>query len=180
MLFLTNFAVRNWKQASALGTESNWRIMNEARNSGTAGITAEELSRNLDLPLSTVYASLKMLENLDLKQSKKKRGERTRVYRELCWQVAHKFGINQDFLNEVRREIKKITEAIEPVLLENLEQIVENPKYRKYMPPTRKCPVCKTTHEAYDFFHAVTVMAAHYCLHPGKFYRFLRKLDYRS
>ena len=180
MLYMRNFAVRNWKQASALGTESNWKVINEVRNSGTAGTTAKEISKKLDLPLSTVYASLKMFGNLDMIQSTKKKGERTGVYREHCWEMAHRFGMNQDFLKEARPEIWKITEAIKPIILVNLEQIVKNPKFRKYLPSTRKCPVCKSSHEAYDLFHAITFMAAHYCLHPGEFYDLLRKLDYRS
>lgn len=180
MIFMRNFAVRNWKQASALGAESNWRVINEVRNSGTKGTTASEISKNLDLPLSSVYASLKVFENLDMIESTREKGKRTRVYRERCWEVAHRFGMNQDFLEDARPEIWEITEKIKPIILGSLEQIVKNPKFQKYLPSDRKCPICSTSHEAYDFFHAITFMAAHYCLHPGEFYEFLRQLDYRS
>jgi len=62
------------KTADLLKTEAAWAVLKEIRRSGTDGVTAEEIAKRTDQPLSTVYAALRELwRNGYIRREKRKR-----------------------------------------------------------------------------------------------------------
>src|SRR5713226_2408392 len=62
--YLTHFPVQSYLEADVLSKESTWNILEYARRAVARGVTAEEMSKALNLPASVVYSTLKELRRL--------------------------------------------------------------------------------------------------------------------
>jgi DNA-binding MarR family transcriptional regulator len=60
--YLISIAITGENEARVLGSPSAWEILDELRYAGLEGRTADEISEELDVPISTVYGTLNKLD----------------------------------------------------------------------------------------------------------------------
>ena len=63
--YLTHFPIKSYIEADILSKEVTWRIMDDIRQAGAKGITADEITKKEILPASVVYVTLKELYRLE-------------------------------------------------------------------------------------------------------------------
>ena len=61
-VYLLTFPVSDEQEARSLGSASAWEILEKLRDVGLDGLTAEQISKRLDLSKSTVYNVLSKLQ----------------------------------------------------------------------------------------------------------------------
>ena len=57
--YLTHFPIKSYIKADILSKEVTWRIMDDIRQAGANGITADEITKKESIPASVVYVTLK-------------------------------------------------------------------------------------------------------------------------
>jgi len=60
--YFHSIPVCDYRQARALGSRTNWEIIEALRDAGSAGLTAKEMMKELSLSKNTVYGALRFLE----------------------------------------------------------------------------------------------------------------------
>ncbi|MDV3277888.1 MAG: winged helix DNA-binding protein [Nitrososphaerales archaeon] len=170
-IYLTHFPVQSFLEADALSKESTWTILENIRKAGARGVSADEISKALNLPSSVVYSTLKELRRLEFvfvyPREKKRRNERKKRY--VCERATWgKYGINPDFLTALKLEgeVYKTNEKLTPILLEVLGNVYEDfekkTQLKMFLPRAREeniCPKCDRSHEAMEFFYAILLKA---------------------
>ncbi len=165
--YVTHFPVKSYLEAQILSKESTWKIMVYIIKSGAVGVTADDIVRDLKLPPSMVYSTLKELRRLDFifiypRERKKKQERRKRyVCEKRTW---GKYGIDKEF--EVALDVEDIMnyfliELKEPIIkvLESVyREFNQKKQLRRFVPikePSNICPNCNRSHEAMEFFYAI-------------------------
>src|SRR5688500_5732718 len=69
--YFESIPVREEREAKILGSDSGWSILNFLRDSCSVDCTAEEISGDLDLPISTVYNVLNSLRAVGFVHTKR-------------------------------------------------------------------------------------------------------------
>ena len=84
--YLTHFPIKSYIEADILSKEITWRIMDDIRQAGANGITADEITKKESIPASVVYVTLKELYRLEFiflyprsRQIKSERKKKVRV-----------------------------------------------------------------------------------------------------
>jgi len=166
-IYLTHFPVRSYLEADVLSKESTWKMMHYIREIGARGVSADEISKSLDLPASIVYSTLKELRRLDFvfiyPREKRPRNERRKRY--VCERATWgKYGIEAHFSEALTLsgEIESINDKIKQNLLEIFEDVHNDFSNRKELKPflphsneDNICPKCSRNHEAMEFFYAI-------------------------
>jgi len=166
-IYLTHFPVRSYLEADALSKESTWKMMHYIREIGARGVTADDISKNLNLPASIVYSTLKELRRLDFvfiyPREKRPRNERRKRY--VCERATWgKYGIESHFSEALTLsgEIESINDKIKHNLLESFEDVHNDFSSRRELKPflphsneSNICPKCNRSHEAMEFFYAI-------------------------
>ncbi|TET19288.1 ArsR family transcriptional regulator [Candidatus Bathyarchaeota archaeon] len=60
--YFLSIPVTDYREARALGSRTNWEIIEALRDAGSAGLTAKEMMKQLNLSKNTVYGAIKFLE----------------------------------------------------------------------------------------------------------------------
>lgn len=163
--YLTHFPVKSYIEADILSKETTWTIMDQIRQAGANGITAEEIAKKESIPASVVYATLKELYRLEFiflyPRGKRMKSERKRRF--VCERGTWgKYAIDREFdaalkVNELFEAITdELRVPIMKVLRETYDQFNSKRELQRFL-PTRNmniCPKCQRSHEAMEFFHA--------------------------
>src|SRR5712692_3436267 len=129
--YLTHFPVQSYLEADVLSKESTWNILEYARRAGARGVTADELSKALNLPSSIVYSTLKELRRLGFvfiypreKGGKVKDRRKRYVCDKSTW---GKYGVETEFLNAMTFAgiTDEVIESIRPGLVSVLGKAFE-------------------------------------------------------
>lgn len=169
--YLTHFPVRSYLEADVLSKESTWKIMQHIREVGARGVSADEISKELNLPPSIVYSTLKELRRLDFvfiyPREKRPRNERKKRY--VCERGTWgKYGIEAHFSDALAfsGEIEAINEKLKEDLLGIFANVHNDFATRKELKPFLPnssegniCPKCNRNHEAMEFFYAIILRA---------------------
>lgn len=170
--YLTHIPVRSHLEADILSRESTWNILSCVKNAGAAGVSAEEVVKELNLPSTTVYTTLKELTRQEFvlvlpKERKKDPKERRKRY--LCEKPTWgKYRIDPVFMNAISYEsinrvlAEKLKEPILEVFSSLFEEFKTKGKLKSLLPvseESRICPMCKRNHEATEFVFAIILAA---------------------
>jgi DNA-binding transcriptional ArsR family regulator len=169
--YLTHFPVQSYLEADVLSKESTWNILEYARRAGARGVTAEELSKTLDLPASVVYSTLKELRRLGFVfiHPREKGKSKDRKKRYVCDKSTWgKYGVDNDFLSAMTFAgiTDHVVEALRPSLVGMLSKSFDEFKAKKelkaFLPqasPDNICSKCGRSHEAMEFIYAIVLRA---------------------
>ena len=191
--YLTHFPVCSYLEAQILSKDTTWEILEYVKFAGARGTSASEVSKDLSLPPSVVYSTLKELCRLGYifiyPREKRPRGERKKkyVYEKI---VGGKFGINKEFAGalELEGELKLVVETLKEPLLTVLAKVYDDFTYRTelkaFLPAAGEvnfCPRCNLNHNAIEFFYAVILAALDEFMNENDEFRdFLGRLGYAS
>src|SRR5439155_14568864 len=124
--YLLTFPVSDKQEARNLGASSAWEVIEELREAGLDGLTAEEISVRLGLPLSTVYGVLSKLQAaqwVEPRRSSKKIG-RPNIKRKA--ELARTGRMKQIYVEKIPwGEVdfeEKFTAILDPVIKEVLQR----------------------------------------------------------
>ncbi len=188
--YLTHFPVKSYIEADILSKETSWRIMDRIRQAGAKGITAEEITKEEQIPVSMVYTTLKELYKLEYvflyPRQKKDKGERKKRF--VCERGTWgKYGIEKEFdtiikingilemvMKDMRHPIMKTFEAI-------FDQFSSKRELKQFLPTkdTNICPNCQRSHESMEFFYAILLKSIDLMItESAEFKEFLIKKGY--
>jgi len=175
-IYLLTFPVSEKQEARNLGASSAWEVIEELREAGLDGLTAEEISVRLGLPLSTVYGVLSKLQAaqwVEPRRSSKKIG-RPNIKGKA--ELARTGRMKQIYVEKIPwGEVdfeEKFTAILDPVIKEVLQRhdtvehlrdtfdavlndFSKNEHAKELLPSSEICPKCKESHEAYEFLWAL-------------------------
>jgi len=164
--------------------------MDRIRQAGAKGITAEEITKEEQIPVSIVYTTLKELYRLEYiflyPRQKKDKGERKKRF--VCERGTWgKYGIEKEFdtvikingilemvIKDMRHPIMKTFEAI-------YDQFSSKRELQQFLPirDTNICPNCQRSHESMEFFYAILLKSIDLMItESAEFKEFLIKKGY--
>ncbi len=189
--YLTHFPVQSYLEADVLSKESTWNILEYARRAGARGVTAEELSKALNLPASVVYSTLKELRRLGFvfiyprEKGKAKDRKRRYVCDKSTW---GKYGVDNEFLNAMTfsgitdEVIERLRPGIVGALSKAFEEFRGKRELKAFLPQASGdniCPRCKRSHEAMEFVYAIVLRAIDkFITESDEFRKFLAERGY--
>jgi hypothetical protein len=163
--YLTHFPIKSYIEADILSKETTWRIMDDIRQAGANGITADEITKKESIPASVVYVTLKELYRLEFiflyPRSRQIKSERKRRF--VCERGTWgKYAIDKEFdaalkVNELLESITyDLKEPIMKVLKDTYDKFSTKRELQRFLPTrnTNICPNCQRSHEAMEFFYA--------------------------
>lgn len=173
--YFVTIPVDSWQIAKLLGSETNWKILETLRDVGVEGLSTEEISEKMDVPMSSIYSILSKLEAADWIESSKRRfhwgrpseevkkrfgGKPTRVYTEnVPWGL---YEFDEEFiqsLDGVLGELKKDVDELREKWLSILDKIAsayQTNDLKKFFPQDAFHEKCGWSHEALEFLHATS------------------------
>ncbi|MGB8780768.1 MAG: helix-turn-helix domain-containing protein [Candidatus Bathyarchaeia archaeon] len=161
--------------AKLLAPETNWKILEALRDVGMEGLSAEEISEKIKVPISSVYNILRTLEATGWVQSTMKRppwgrpskkikqrfgGKPTRVFIETV-----PWGLNEldyDFIDSlipVLKDMKNNVDELREKWLSILEKIVltyQANNLKKFFPQEPIDSECGHSREGLEFLRAIS------------------------
>jgi hypothetical protein len=163
--YLTHFPIKSYIEADILSKETTWRIMDDIRQAGANGITADEITKKESIPASVVYVTLKELYRLEFiflyPRSRQIKSERKKRF--VCERGTWgKYTIDKEFdaalkVNELLESITyELKEPIMKVLKDTYDKFSTKRELQRFLPTrnTNICPNCQRSHEAMEFFYA--------------------------
>lgn len=182
----------SYNEAEILSKEVTWKIMDNMRQAGAKGITAEDIIKKENLSPSVVYAALKELYRLQyvFLYPKSKKDKRDRKKRFVCEKGTWgKYGIDKEFDATLSVEglLDMVNEEIDEPVLRVFKTIYDefsnNRKLHKFLPTkhTNICPNCLRSHEAMEFFYAIILRSIDLMITESEeFNKFLKARGYAS
>jgi DNA-binding MarR family transcriptional regulator len=197
--YLVSIPITEENEARVLGSSSAWEVLDELRYAGLEGCTAEEISKELDIPKSTVYGVLNRLDAIgfvetrrltkrlgrpskDIQEIEKRTGKKKRIYVE----HVHYGGMSLDddfadyFYKNLQKHIdkSKIVESFSN-LVDAMITIMENSSAgRDLLPSLEVCPLCKSNHEANEYTMALVFAICSEILKSGELANICKKHKY--
>lgn len=175
--YFVTIPIFNIKEAKYLGSETNWEIMEVLRDAGIKGLSAEEISKEIEIPTQSVYSILSKLEAAGLiegstrrahlgrptKEEAKQRssGKPTKFYTEnIPWGYS---GIDEEFkeslnplLTDMEQNVNELRQKWLPIL-DRIVSIYETGKLKKFFPQDEIHEECGYSHEAQEFLCAISL-----------------------
>jgi predicted ArsR family transcriptional regulator len=167
--------VSNWQIAKLLGSETNWKILEVLRDVGIGGLSAEEISKKIRVPKSSVYSILSKLAAANWVESTMKRqhwgrpskeakqrfgGKPTRVFIENVPWGCNEF--EEEFiksLDPILEDMEKNVDELREKWLSILEKIVsayQTEDVEKFFPQDAVHEECGYSHEGTEFLTAIS------------------------
>lgn len=195
--YLLTVPVSDWQTAKDLGSETSWRILEELRNVGIEGLSADAISEKIGVPVSTVYSNLSKLASAQWVESttrrlpwgrpsrntkKRSRGKPTRVFiQKLPWGNSE---FDCEFMNTLETVIENMKNEVDELRekwLSILEKIIARYKTNeldKFYPQEPVHETCGHSHEGMEFIDAVSLSILWEILSGKDFDAFARKYKF--
>jgi sugar-specific transcriptional regulator TrmB len=177
-VYILSIPVSDKEQARTLSASSTWKILEELREAGLSGMTAEEIWKRLELTDTTVYSLLSRLRDAGWVESRPDRkkigrpdkarkremvrtGRKKQIYVaklpsdiELEGEFADTlYDALKDVLEKRKHElVNYFADAIDKIL-ESMEQSKDG---KSFFPSTEICKECHSSHEAVEFLSALS------------------------
>lgn len=195
--YFITIPVSDWQLAKLLGSETNWKILETLRNVGMNGLSAEEISKQIKVPKSTVYNILDKLASAGVAESTMRRphwgrppdefktrfrGKPTRVYIECVpwgeWAFDEEF---LDSLDPILEGIEKNVDDLRKKWLSILEKIIsayQTDEREKFFAHDAIHERCGRSHEGMEFLYAISLELIREILNGKDFNELARKLNF--
>jgi hypothetical protein len=173
--YFVTIPIFNIKEAKLLGSETNWEVLEVLRDAGINGLSAEEISKEMKIPIQSIYGVLSKLEAADLiegsvrraawgrptKEAKQRSGGKpTKVYTEnIPWGYSQ---INDEFmesLDPLLNDMEQNLNDLRMKWLSILEKVVCTYETGdlKFFPQDAIHQECGSSHEAAEFLRAISL-----------------------
>ncbi len=174
--YFVTIPVFNWQNAKLLGSETNWKILEVLRDVGIDGLSADEISKKINVPISSVYSILSKLAAAELVESTVRRpsvgrpskeekqrfeGKPTRVFMEnVPWGRSE---FDEEFIESlipVLEDMDKNVDELRKKWLSILERILsayQADNLKNFFPQDAIHEACGHSHEGYEFLDAVSL-----------------------
>ncbi len=193
--------VADWQTAKMLGSETNWKILELLREAGIEGMSAQEIAKCAEIPISSVYAVLNELTAADFVESKIRRqawgrppkeakqrssdrGKPASAYiQEAPWGDSIFDAEFDESMNYVLQHSEKEVTELKEKLLSFLDKAV--PMYQaddqleKFFPQD-KIHECGESHEGMEFLNAVTIKAIYEIYKSKEFSELATKYKFKE
>ena len=179
-VYILTIPVSDKEQARTLGASSTYQILEELREAGLEGMTAEEIWKKLELTDTTVYNLLQRLRDAGWVEARPDRrkigrpdkvrqkemlrtGRRKQIYvAKIPWvdlELESDFGeALDDALKEVIEKRKhEVVRFFADALDKILESLERSEDGKSFFPSKGICKECHSSHEAVEFLSAVSV-----------------------
>jgi len=193
--YLLTIPVDSWQIAQLLGSETNWKILETLRDVGAQGLTAEEISKRINVPKSTIYNVLSKLQAGSWVESGVRRPQWGRPSKEVKQRLGGKptrifvgnvlWGDNEfdeEFeasLVRLLEELEKDMDELKQKWLSILEKIVStyerDEKLRKFFPQDSIHEECGWSHEGEEFLYASSLEVLGKILSDEDYYELARR-----
>jgi hypothetical protein len=187
--------VSTWQSAKLLGSETNWKVLETLRDVGVEGLSAEEISKRIGVPKSSIYSILNKLEAADWVESSMRRlpwgrpqkeakqrfgGKPTKVFIEkiLYWDVGE---CDEDFANSLDGVLTAMGKDMDELkekwlsILEKITSTYQTGDLKEFFPQDRIHEDCGLSHEGVEFLYAISSELLRKILENDKFEEFGRK-----
>ena len=187
--YVTHAPVNTPLEAQVLSRKDAWDVLSYVRASGRNGVTAGELARALAIPLGDVYSVLRKLADTEL-IFKTPRGirpwnERSRRYafEKLSWK---RYGLEKSLTRGLEEDqvLSGLVQKLMNQFLAATTMIhdrMHGTDLTSILPRSGEsnfCVECGTSHEAIDFFSALTIAIGKTFIESDEFKTLLFKLGY--
>jgi DNA-binding transcriptional ArsR family regulator len=195
--YFVTIPVDDWQRAKLLGNETNWRILQELRDVGIEGLSAEEISEKIRVPKSSVYSILSKLAAAQLIESTMRRsswgrpskeseqrfgGKPTRVFIEnVPWGLSAFDADFIDSLDPILKGLKKDLDDLRRRWLSVLEKTVaayQTNELKKFFPQDAIHEECGHSHEGSEFLDAINHMLLYEILEGKDFEELARRYKF--
>lgn len=164
--YLTHVPVRSHHEADILSKERSWNILGYVRSAGASGVAADEIVRELNLPATLVYTTLKELRRLEfVSVIPRRKNNKERKKRYVCERPTWgKYRVDSAFMNAIAYEgvTRSLGEKLRKPILETFSNLFEEFREKSKLKPfapvaeeNRICPICGRNHEATEFVFAI-------------------------
>jgi DNA-binding Lrp family transcriptional regulator len=188
--------VSSWQEAKLLCSETNWKVLETLRDVGVDGLSAEEISKRIGVPKSSIYNILNKLEAANwvdsstrrlhwgrpLKEAKRRFGGKpTKVFIAKMWDIGE---CEEDFANSIDGVLStmgKETDELKEKWVSILEKITlayQTNDLKKFFPQDRIHEDCGFSHEGVEFLYAISSELLRKILEDEKFNEFGRKYKF--
>jgi DNA-binding transcriptional ArsR family regulator len=173
--YFITIPVSDWQIAKLLGSETNWKILEALRDVGVGGLSAEEISEKIRVPVSSVYSILSKLAAAGWVESSMRRlrwgrpskeakkrfgGKPTRVFMEnVDWGNSEFDEEFTESLDHVLEDMEKDVDELRDGWLSALEKIVSAYQVgdlKQFFPGDAIHEKCGWSHEALEFLYATS------------------------
>jgi DNA-binding transcriptional ArsR family regulator len=173
--YFVTVPVFDWQTAKLLASETNWKILEVLRDVGVEGLSAEEISKKIKVPISSVYSILSKLEATALVQSTMKRpdwgrpskkirqrfgGKPTRTFIEIIPWGENALDIEfSESLDPVLKDMKNNVDELREKWLSILERIIltyQTDNLKKFFPQEPIQDECGHSREGLEFLRAIS------------------------
>jgi DNA-binding transcriptional ArsR family regulator len=197
--YFVTIPVSNRQIAKLLGSETNWKILEALRDVGQDGLSAEEISERIGVPISSVYSILSKLAAADWvestmrrppwgrpsKEAKQRFGEKPkRVFIEYVPWGHSEF--DQEFiqsLDPVLEDMEKNVDDLREKWLSILEKIItayQTNDLKKFFPQDAIHEECGYSHEGTEFLYAISLELLERILNGKDFEELARRHKFRK
>lgn len=186
--YLVTIPVSNWEDAKLLASETNWKILELLRDVGIDGLSAEEISEKIEVPISSIYNILSKLTAKEWAESTMRRSRWGRPSKE----AKQRFGgkptkvfiqnapwgesrFDEDFiesLDPVLEDVEKNVSELAEKLLSILDKIAsryQNDDLKKFFPQDAMHEQCGHSHEGFEFLTAISLALLWKILYSKRF-----------
>jgi hypothetical protein len=181
-------SVRNPQEASIFSNVYTWTILDILRDAGAKGLTAESVHKGVEGKMRTSVSRSKIYDLL------KRMYEQEWIHRYYdndvqarCHVIAQDWGgidldkdYDQAILNKERNYFK---ETLFPRFLDlikkSMEDLKEDSVTSKWLPQSKDlCKVCRTSHEAHEFFTSLLDIASAEFMESDEFLEFVKEYGF--
>ena len=180
-MYFETVPIREQREAKVLASGSGWEIIDLLRGRGVVGCTAEEISEELDLPVSTVYDTLSKLRaagfvevrryrprlgrpDKDAREEEERTGKQKKIYTEHIRWGGSTFYIEFDrfLVEEIDNIIDKsdIVEQCANLVNDIISKMKQTKAGRNFLPLPDECPHCHFSHDTKEFTYALIAAIA--------------------
>ena len=193
--YLVTIPVSSWEEAKLLGSDTNWKILEVLSDAGIEGLTVEEVAQKTKTPKSTVYNVLSKLQAAKLVGSRTRRKRWGRPTKEVKQRFGGKpirvyfervewgdINFDEDFFDSLEPLLENYKRKLKKTWLSVLDEIVmkfkTDEELEEFFPRDMICEDCKSSHEANEFFWAVSIRMIGKILEDDDFLKLARKYKF--
>jgi DNA-binding transcriptional ArsR family regulator len=174
--YFVTVPVSDWQDAKLLGSETNWKILEALRDVGINGLSAQEISEKIRVPIASIYNNLSKLTAAKLIESTARRQHWGRPSKEAKQHSGKKpTGVyiesvpwgESEFDEEFIKSLDPILEDMEKnvselgekwlSILDKIASTYQTNDLKRFFPQDAIHETCGRSHEGLEFLYAISI-----------------------